>query len=189
MEEAPLKGLYALAFALISFAACAQSPDVPTVRYFDLDDYFGEVTELSALQPQSITIEPTIGRGNDAADETDGVAKSGEQDPENAPVGAIEPSDATAVVQSPLWWDDRLSFEDEIEPSTVPAQIAAESTMDTIGEKSASADSIAIAAATDVPVGGIEPRHQTAAASWSPSDDKMMIGEASGQSEELPEAF
>jgi H+/Cl- antiporter ClcA len=53
VEDTPLKGLYALAFVLSSFAACAQTPVTPTVLFFDLDDYFGEITEVSTLPLRS----------------------------------------------------------------------------------------------------------------------------------------
>jgi len=222
-----LKGLYALAFVFLSFAACAQTSDTPTMLSFDLDDYFGEITEVSAL-PQIATTEAITAKSGESAQETGGVVTSVDNNAVDAPVGAIEPSGGNASVQSPIWWDDRLSFEDVTEPSTVPAQIApesletvgenasvqspvwwddrlsfedeaepstvpartaSESTLEAVGENSAGTDSVATAEAMDVPVGGIEPRRQTAAASAAPSEDNVLIGEAMGQSEGFPQAF
>src|SRR5215211_8452742 len=123
MEDTPVKGLYALAFVLSSFAASAQTPVASTLTFFEFDHYFGEIAELSTLPPQIIATEPMTGKSSEAAHETDGVTGSGENNREEAPVGAIQPSDHTASVQSANWWDDKLSFEETSEPSPASAQI------------------------------------------------------------------
>ena len=87
---------------------------------FDLDDYFGEITELSTSAPQITATEPTT-RNSGEAD----TATGGDGNPEDAPVGAIQPSSESVSAQAPIWWDDRLSFEDVSAPSAVPAQIVA----------------------------------------------------------------
>jgi hypothetical protein len=103
-EDAPVKGLYALAFLLSSFAANAHSPNSTTIALFELDDYFGEVTDLSLPAPQALAAEPMI--------------------------GAIQPRDQGAVIQFAVWWDDKLSFEDTAEPTRVPAEITAPPTIE-----------------------------------------------------------
>ena len=178
MEDTPLKGLYALAFVLSSFAACAQTPDTPTVLFFDLDDYFGEITEVSTLPPEIIATEPMTGTSAKPAHETTDTAAGGPRNAADAPVAAIQPSDAHASVQSPIWWDDKLNFEEVTEPSTVPAQIIPEPTIDGVGEASDKAG-VAIAEAADVPVRGVNPSHETATIGY----------EAMGHSEALPPAF
>src|SRR5215217_8543518 len=105
MEDTPVKGLYALAFVLSSFAASAQTPDASTLLLFEFDDYFGELAELSTLPPQIIATEPTTGKYSEAAHETDGVTGSGENNREEAPVGSIQPSDDTTTAQPAIWWD------------------------------------------------------------------------------------
>jgi len=154
VEDTLLKGLYALAFVLSSFAACAQTPDAAPMMPSDLNDYFGEVTELGTLSPP-VAGEPTIAKPGEALGATDGT--------DDAPVAAIEPSNDTASVTAPIWWDDNLSCEEATEPGTVPAQVAPEPTAETLREASANGDSAAIAEAADVPTGRIEPRHEEAA--------------------------
>jgi hypothetical protein len=243
VEDTPLKGLYALAFVLSSFAACAQTPDTRTMLIFDLDDYFGEITELSTLPAQIIATEPTIGKSGEAAQEADSVVITGPNDaaeapvgaiqssdeappvqytlaaentaeprtvpaqtmPESnidsvgkasdkadtvaiaegadAPVGAIQPSAEKAIVQSPIWWDDKLNFEEITEPSTVPARIVApEQTLEKFGEASDKADSVAIARASDAADVRDEPirhRDETATAEHSTvSDNTLKLEEA-----------
>jgi hypothetical protein len=218
VEDTPLKGLYALAFVLSSFAACAQTPDTPTVLFFDLDDYFAEITEVSTVPPQIIATEPVTGTSAKPAHETTDVAAGGPHNAADAPVGAIEPSDAHASVQSPIWWDDKLSFEDT-EPSTVPAQIAAaEQPIEKVGEASDNANSVATAEssnAANVRIGPLVHRDETATAEHATVSDNTPAAEeaadvpvgaiepgharattawspgeyASGQSEGLPQAF
>ena len=117
-----MKGLYALAFVLSSFAASAQTPDASTLPLFEFDHYFGEIAELSTLPPQIIVTEPMTGESSEAAHETDGVTGSGENNREEAPVGAIQPSDDTASVQSAIWWDDKLKLrgDERAEPGLRP---------------------------------------------------------------------
>jgi len=191
---------------------------------FELDDYFGELAELSTLPPQIIATEPMTGKSSEAAHETDGVTGSGENNREEAPVGAIQPSDDTASVQSANWWDDKLSFEETSELSPASAQIVTPApTIENDGQASNEADSVAIAGSeaadvpvgairrsdemaiverstlsdkpvivdetADVPVGRIEPRHESATTAWSPTEDKITLGEVLQYREGLPQAF
>jgi hypothetical protein len=232
VEDTPLKGLYALAFVLSSFATCAQTPDARTTLIFDLDDYFGEITEPGAFPAQIIATEPTVGKSGEAAHGThiqasdeappvqytlaaentaapstvpaqiipepniDSVGKASDNadtvaiaEEEDAPVGAIQPSAEKAIVQSPIWWDDKLIFED-MEPSTMPAQIVApEPTIKKFGEASDKADDVAIADAADIPVGAIEPSPARTTTLRSLGEYHMMVDEAVGQNEGLPQAF
>ena len=223
MEDTPLKGLYALAFVLSSFAACAQTPGTPTMLLFDFDDYFGEITEMSTLSPPIIA--PRGGKSGEAAHETNDIAAGGPNNAADAPVGTIQPSDEHASVQSPIWWDDKLVFEDTTEPGTVPARIVPpEQTIEKFGGASDKADDIAIARSSDaadvrdgpfghsdetataehstvsdntpkleetpdVPVGAVEPSHARTTTAWSPGEYNLTVGEATGQSEGLPQAF
>ncbi|MFL5050462.1 MAG: hypothetical protein ACJ8D4_10150, partial [Xanthobacteraceae bacterium] len=41
----------------------------------------------------------------------------------------------------------------------------------------------------DVPVGAVEPSHASTTTAWSPGEYNLMVGEATGQSEGLPQAF
>ena len=41
----------------------------------------------------------------------------------------------------------------------------------------------------DVPVDRIEPRHESATTAWSPSEDKITLGEVLQYREGLPQAF
>jgi hypothetical protein len=41
----------------------------------------------------------------------------------------------------------------------------------------------------DVPVGRIEPRHESATTAWSPTEDKITLGEVLQYREGLPQAF
>jgi hypothetical protein len=192
---------------------------------FDLDDYFGELTELGTLPAPIIATEPTVGNSDDAAhgtdsqssdeappvqytlaaentaapstvpaqiipepsldrvgnasDKADTVAIAEEAD---APVGAIQPSAAKAIVQSPIWWDDKLIFEDT-EPSTMPAQIVApEPTIEKFGEASDKTDSVANAGASDaadVRDGPFRHRDETATAEHATvSDNTLKLEEA-----------
>jgi hypothetical protein len=222
VEDTPLKGLYALAFVLSSFATCAQTQDARPTLIFDLDDYFGEITELGAFPGQIIAIEPTVGNAGDAAHGTDSqssdeappvqytlaaenraapstvpvqiipepnidsVGKASDKadtvaiaEEADAPVGAIHSSAEKAIVQSPIWWDDKLIFED-MEPSTMPAQtIVPEPTIESAANASEKADGVAIPQTPDVPLGGVALSHETATMAYEPI----------GQSEALPQAF
>jgi hypothetical protein len=225
VEDTPLKGLYALAFVFSSFAACAQTPGPPTMLLFDFDDYFGEITEMSPLPPPIIATEPMGGKSGEAAHETNDIAAGGPNNATDAPVGTIQPSEEHASVQLPIWWDDKLAFEDTTEPDTVPARIVLpEQTIEKFGEASDKADDIAIARSSDaadvrdglvrhsdetatvehstvsdntpkleetpdVPVGAVEPSHARATTAWSPGEYNLTVGEATGQSEGLPQAF
>ena len=134
-----MKGLYALAFVLSSFAACAQTPDASTMLVFDLDDYFGEITELSTSAPQITATEPMTGNSGEAD-----TSIRGDSNPEDVPVGAIQPSSESVSAQAPIWWDDRLSFEDLTKPSAVPAQIVAnEQILEKFGDAAHETNSIA----------------------------------------------
>jgi hypothetical protein len=182
--EAPLKGLYALAFVFSAFASCAQAQDVPTTLFFDLDDYFGELTELSTLAPQSITTEPTMARSGEAVT----------NEKEDAPVGAIQPTQESASIPSPIWWDDRLGFDEVTEPTTVPAQIIIpELSTEKFGQSFEKSDDTTGALtekqAADIQVGGIDHRYQTATTALSTSEDQMTVDEAIGQGGWLPLAL
>lgn len=170
-----MKRLYALAFVFLSFTASAQTPDPATMMFSYLDDYFGEITESSTLPPPAVASDLMITKSGETADDTNGT--------EDVAVATILPSNENASAPSPIWWDDNLSFEDVVEPGTMPAQIAPEATADTLGEASGNGDSVAIAEAADVPVGEIEPRHDTAMTSGSPSEHEALSCEAIDQSE------
>lgn len=158
IEDTPLNALYALVFILSSFAVPAQALDASII---DLDDYFGEITEPSAVPAQMVATEPTIEKPGEAVDGADGVASSPPRDAADTRVGAIQPSDEAPSVEYATRSDDKLAVEDTTEPSTMPAQIVAtESTIREPGEALDEADVVATSPpsdAADTPVGAIAP--------------------------------
>jgi hypothetical protein len=161
LEDAPLKALYALVFVLSSFAAAAQTLDASMIAAYDLDDYFGEITEPTMGPAQMVATEPTIEKLGEAVDEADDVAITGPNNAVVVPVGAIQPSDENSTVEYSTQSDDNLTADETTEPSAMPAQIVAtEPTIEKLGEAFDEADGVAITRPTDaadVPVGAIEP--------------------------------
>jgi hypothetical protein len=97
MEDAPLKVLYAVVFALSALAAPVQAFDSWPVAAYDLDDCSWEVTEQSTLPAPTVAAEPPI---NDLA-ATGGAAITAPDDRENVALGIVPPSDATQLLPSP----------------------------------------------------------------------------------------
>ena len=209
-----MKRLYALAFVLSSFAACAQTPGASTELFFDLDDYFGELTDLTTIPFQkSISGQSVSEKSEDATFETQRFTIRGDNNVEAEPVGAIRPSDKSAYVESPIWWGDNPASEEMMGTTTAPAQIEApEPKMDrsayvespiwwgdelasegVVDETATAEHSLvghkksALEEEKNLPVAGIEPHHATEG--WSPRADKKIVGEAIGQTEGLPMAF
>ncbi len=169
-----MKRLFALAFVVWSFEACAQTSDGSTELVFEFDDYFGEITEVGAFAAQTPSPGDATGQASGAAERNGAAAdirggpfqssdnaaperaavsgddKSGfgyatEESPasteivtqehtvepagtaENAnPVAtgaAVQSSEEAAPAQAAIWWDDRLSFDDE---SPAGTEIAAQ---------------------------------------------------------------
>jgi hypothetical protein len=121
-----VKGLYALAFVLSSFSAFAQTPGAPTpVLVFELDDYFGELTDLSTIPLQSIPGQSFSEKSEEATSETQSFTIRRDKNAEDEAVGAIRPSDKSAYVESPIWWGDDPATEKMMGTTTAPAPIEA----------------------------------------------------------------
>jgi hypothetical protein len=161
MEDTPLKVLYAFAFVLSALAAPAQTLDAAMPAAYDLDDYFGELTEPSTVPAQAVATEPTTERRGEAVDEADGVAITEPGDAADAPVKAIQPGDEAPTVEYSSRRDDELTVENTTEPSTMPAQaVATEPTIEKSGEAVDDADDVVITGpgdAANAPIGAIEP--------------------------------
>jgi hypothetical protein len=131
MEDTPMKALYAVAFALWSFAACAQNSDASTVVLFDFDDYFGELTDVITIPSQSTSGQSVSEKSAEVSSETQGLTIRGDNEVEDEAVAAIRPSDKSAYVESPIWWGDISATEYMMDTTTITAQIEApEPTLD-----------------------------------------------------------
>jgi hypothetical protein len=135
-------------------AYASRSADQPTV-----DD----TSEQSAMPAQIIATEPTIEKpGEVTRNDADDIVITGSNDPEDVPVGAIQPSDENSTVKYSTGNNGKLTVDDPIEQSAMPAQIiATEPTIEKPGEVTRNdADDIVITGpndAEDVPVGAIQP--------------------------------
>jgi hypothetical protein len=191
---------------LSSFAACAQTSGASTTELcFELDEYFGELTDLTTIPPQSISGQSVSQKSEEATFETQDFTTRSDNNVEAEPVGAIRPSDKSAYVESPIWWGDNPATEEMMGPTTPPAQIEApEPKMDlsayvhspvwwddklviedmldetgTVEHSGITGKVLPLDEARDLPVVGIEPSHEPA----------TQISEVVGQTAGLPLAF
>jgi len=122
----PVKLLYAMAFALFPLAAPGQSPDTLLLTALCHDDYFedtaGQCKSLTAKE--DLTIEAILAQhGEMISSDADDESVFYLTDPEEVPVGAIQPrqvtpSDSTIARED----DDRTGYITKNE-NTVAAQI------------------------------------------------------------------
>ena len=77
------------------------------------------------MAPQIVTTEPTIKKLSGATPEVDGITMTAPNDAQDAPVGAIEPSNKTPNVESSIRHDDKLRLDVPIEQTTMSAQTIA----------------------------------------------------------------
>ena len=94
--------------------------------------------------------------------EANGVATTEPSDAEDAPVGAIQPSDESSTAKHSTLSDDTLTVDDTSEQSAMPAQIIATGpALEKLGEaKPTETDGVATTAlkdAEDAPVEAIQP--------------------------------
>ena len=121
-----MKLLYAIAFALFPLAAPAQTLDSSLLTALCHDDYFedaaGQCSSVSA--DEGITVEAILERSGaiSTRDTDDGVAIFYLTDPEDVPLGSIQPRHESSTEEAILR-DEESTADATIEQSTIAAQI------------------------------------------------------------------
>jgi hypothetical protein len=128
-----VKILYAIAFVLFPLAAPAQSLDSSLLATLCADDYFEDTSgQCRIIATHQITLESILEKYGViiTRDTDDEVAIFSPSDPEDVPVGSIEPRNEGPTVEYSILTDDK-TVDGTIEQCTVPAQIVAtESTLE-----------------------------------------------------------
>ena len=181
----------------VPVGAIQPSDESSTARHSTLSDDTLAVdgtSEQSAMPAQIIATVPAFEKlGETKSTETkpteaNGVATTEPSDADDAPVGAIQPSDERSTAKHSTLSDDTLTVDGTSEQSAMPAQIIATvPALEKFGEtKSTEADSVATTElndAEDAPVGAIQPSDESSATKYSTlSDDTLTVDGTSEQS-------
>jgi hypothetical protein len=163
-EGSLVKLLCAIAFALIPFAAPAQSPDSSLLAALCADDYFEDAAgQCSTMHADQITIESILAKHGviiirEAEDE---IVSFRPGDPDDIPVSSIRPRNEGAAVDESIPTDDESTGDATIVQSAASTQImATEATLERHDETMGEADDVAIPGpngARHVAEGAIEP--------------------------------
>src|SRR5215475_10855084 len=137
----PVKLLYAMAFALFPLAAPGQSPDTLLLTALCHDDYFedtaGQCKSLTAKE--DLTIEAILAQhGEMISSDADDESVFYLTDPEEVPVGAIQPRQVTPSDTAIARADDERTADPTNAESAVAAHIVTSP-----HEKAADADEVA----------------------------------------------
>ncbi len=151
--------------------AIQSSDESSTAKHSTLSDdklTVDDTSEQSAMPAQIIATVPTLDKLGEAKHietkptEANGVATTEPNDAEDAPVGAIQPSDESSTAKHSTLSDDTPTVDGTSEQSAMPAQIIATGpTLEKLGEaKPTETDGVATIAlkdAEDAPVEAIQP--------------------------------
>ncbi len=166
-----MKFLYALAFALFSFAAPAQTLDAAMIAAYYLDDCFGETIEQSTMPAQMVATEPAVEKLGEVDLGADGVATATPDDAEDVPVGAIASREEAPTSGSSTLTDDEPTVAETTNVIAPEPGVENEALLEN--------DDVTITGrndAGDVPVGAIAPRDESPSFEYSTrSDDQLTV--------------
>jgi len=88
---------------------------------FDLDDYFGVLTDVTTIPSQ---VGSTSEQSAHSSSEMENFKLRSNDNGEDEAVAAVRPGDKSAYIESPIWWgDDNSATEGVRQETTTPAQI------------------------------------------------------------------
>jgi hypothetical protein len=123
MEGSPVKLLYAVVFALFPLAAPAQTQDPSILAAVCNDDHCDDSIQGSAAEVFSIEAILDEYCAVVTCNTEDEVATVFLNDPEDVPVGSIEPPTVIPAAEHAIWTDDDLCANRAVEEGTIASQI------------------------------------------------------------------
>jgi len=123
MEGSPVKLLYAVVFTSFPLAAPAQTQDPSILAAVCNDDHCDDAIQGSAAEVFSIEAILEKYCAVATCNTEDGVATVFLNDPEDVPVGSIEPPTEIPAAEHAIWTDDHLGANPVVEEGTIASQI------------------------------------------------------------------
>ena len=118
-----MKLLYAVVFTLFPLAASAQTQDPSILAAVCNDDHCDDAIQGSAAEVFSIEAILEKYCAVATCNTEDGVATVFLNDPEDVPVGSIEPPTEIPAAEHAIWTDDDLGANPVVEEGTIASQI------------------------------------------------------------------